>query len=208
MGIIQEYGLTPTFLEELSTCVNSKSYEYRKGEYITNLVNNKSLFAILKKGNISLWKMDEEGNCLYIEKYQKYDLFTKLWHQEDRSELLFLCETDTEIMLIDYQQLIRGCPHPCPKHYMILDCIIKKIIDYTNNLNQKLALLQIKKLEDRILAYLQNQRKEEDNTIILQTSYKELANYLYVDRSSFMRKLKELEEKKKIKRNGKIITIL
>ncbi len=197
---------TLSFYEDLSNCVNAKKVDYHKGEFIS-FHNNKNQFAIIKKGEITLLKTDEEGSCYTIEKLTKNDIFTKIWHQDD-NELVFVCTSDTEIILIDYLSLLRGCNIKCPRHQNILEIFFKQIINYTTKLNQKLALLQIKKMEDRILTYFRSLCVEGKNSFILPMSYKELADYFMVDRSSFMRKLKDMEERKIIKKEGKKIILL
>lgn len=207
MGNEREFELTPSFLETLSSCVNSKRFTYHKGEFLSFFQNSKPQFAFVVKGRVSLKRTDEDGNIYLIEKYHKNDIFTKAWHKLEENELFFLCDTDVELILFDYSLLIKGCNPLCPKHTKILEFFFQKIITYTTYLNQKLALLQMKKMEDRILFFLklhQNEKKEVE----LNLTYKELADYFMVDRSSFMRKLKELENKKQIKKNGKTITIL
>lgn len=207
MGNEDSVLLTSSFLEELSTCVNSKLLSYRKGEFLSFFQNSKNQFALIKRGSISLKRTDEEGNVYLIEKYHKNDLFTKTWHKQEENELFFVCNTDVELILLDCSLLIKGCSSLCPRHTKIVEFFFQKVIAYTTFLNQKLALLQIKKMEDRILFFLK-QHQNDQNQVELTLTYKELADYFMVDRSSFMRKLKELEEKKKIKKNGKIITIL
>ena len=73
-------------------------------------------------------------------------------------------------------------------------------------LHQKITILQKKNMEEKILTYFRiESKKNESKKFEIPITYKELADYLGVDRSSLMRKLNELEQKKKIKKQGKTI---
>ena len=61
-------------------------------------------------------------------------------------------------------------------------------------------------MEEKIMTYFKILSKNENSKKFeIPITYKDLADYLGVDRSSLMRKLNELEGKKKIKKKGRTI---
>lgn len=189
---------TETFIEEIEK--NVSTFSFNKGEFIPLFQSNKKEIALIKKGKVSLMKSDINGNLLYIDHFKKNEMFSKLWIYNEENDLFFVCTTPVELYFLDYTLFIQGT------NQKYLNFFLEKSIQYMTYLHQKITILQKKNMEEKILTYFRiESKKNESKKFEIPITYKELADYLGVDRSSLMRKLNELEQKKKIKKQGKTI---
>ncbi len=179
---------------------NLATVSFNKGEFIPLFQNNKKEIALIKKGKVSLMKSDINGNLIYIDHFIKNEMFSKLWIYNEENDLFFVCNTSAEIYFLDYTLFTQGT------NSKYLNFFLEKSIQYMTYLNQKISILQKKSMEDKLLTYFRIESKKcGSKKFEITITYKELADYLGVDRSSLMRKLNELEKKKKIKKQGKTI---
>ena len=173
---------------------------FKKGEFIPVFQANKKEIALVKSGKVSLMRSDEEGNLLYIDEYNSGEIFSKLWIYNDENDLFLECNTDAEIYFFDYLLFMQNT------NPQFLRFFLDKMMAYIRYLNQKNTILQKKSMEEKLLSYFKVlARKEKNKKFEIPITYKDLADYLGVDRSSLMRKLNELEKKRKIKRSGRTI---
>ena len=148
------------------------------------------------------------------KKYEKIDCLINcagMWISGDISKLdqpiynemndLFIeCNTDCEIYFLDFSLFIQNETN---KYTLFL---LNKMSSCIRKLNKKSTILQKKSMEDKLLTYFRALAKKENaKRFEVPLTFKDLADYLGVDRSSLMRKLNDLEAKKKIKRSGKTI---
>ncbi len=173
---------------------------YKKGEFLPFFQNKKQEILFLQKGKVSLMKSDVHGNLLYIDHFSEHDFFSNMWIYNEENDLFFVCNSDVEVYFVDYTFFTQNSS----SKYLVY--LLDKCISYTYLLNQKISILQKKNMEDKLLSYFRSLASlNEKRRFEIPLTYKELADYLGVDRSSLMRKLKDLENEKKIKRKGKTI---
>ncbi len=187
-----------TFILELFQ--NAKTLTFKKGEFIPLFQRNKKEIAVVKSGDIALMKSDFNGNLIFIDHFTTGNIISKLWIYNEENDLFLVAKTKVEIIFQDYLFFFQS------NNYRAISLLTEKFINYSIHLNQKIAVLQKRNMEDKILAYFHIlAKKYNSNKFELPLTYKDLADYLGVDRSSLMRKLSELEKNKKIKKQGKTI---
>ena len=187
-----------TFIIELTKAL--PVFSFNKGEFIPIFQNNKKEIALIKKGQVSLMKSDINGNLIYIDHFNRYQMFSKLWIYNEENDLFLVCDSPTEILFFDYTLFTQSTN---PK---LLTFFLEKSLQYMNYLNQKITILQKKSMEEKLMTYFKIlSKKENSKKFEIPITYKDLADYLGVDRSSLMRKLNELEVKKKIQKKGRTI---
>lgn len=173
---------------------------FKKGEYIPLFQNSKREIALIKRGEVFLMKSDINGNLLYLDRFKEQQIFSKIWIYNEDNDLFLVCKKNTEIYFLDYTLFMQK------NNSKIMSFLFENFLAYTNYLNQKITILQKKNMEEKIFSYFKILKKEADGKKFeIPISYKDLADYLGVDRSSLMRKLNDLEKKKKIKRQGRTI---
>ena len=87
----------------------------------------------------------------------------------------------------------------------LLEIIMNKLQDK----NERLEILTKKSIRNKILEYLNIMRRKHGSKIVyLPFNFKDLADYLVIDRSAMTREIKYLKEEGFIEVKGKKITIL
>lgn len=185
------------FIEEN---INSEPFLFYKGEFIPIFQSNKQEIAFIKSGIVSLMKSDIHGNLIYIDSFRQGDILSKIWIYNEDHDLFLVCSTKVEIYFLDYSMITMN------SNPRFLQDFLQKILFSMNYLYQKVSILQKKNMEDKLMCYFRIESKKcGSKKFEVPITFKELADYLGVDRSSLMRKLSELEQKKKIKKKGKTI---
>ena len=137
------------------------------------------------------------------------NIFSRSFIMHNEDDLFIITDEDTEIIFFDYNYLLKGCNELCPYHKMIVNQIFDLVLDYTSKINLKMDILTKKSIQEKLFTYFNYlKQKNASLSFTIPFSYKELAEYIAVDRSALMRKLTELEKQKQIKKDGRYITIL
>ena len=198
--------LTDDLILDMSRCVNTRREKYRKGEFIPILSGNRSEIGIILNGTISLMKSDIDGNWLHLTRFKKKELISKLWTYNEENDLFFVSNSETEILFIDTIFFTQSCNPLCARHNKLISYLFDRILKYTKTLNQTITILQKKNMQEKLLSYFKLVAKTTgSHKFELPMTYKELADYLAVDRSAMMRKINELQEKKYLTKKGKTI---
>ena len=113
---------------------------------------------------------------------------------------------ETEVIFIDYYTILKNCNKQCPFHNKLVLALFDLLILDNKQQNEKIELLSKRTVEEKILFFLK-QRMNENNIFKVTTSYKAIAEYLFVDRANLMRELKKMEKKGLIEKKEKMIKI-
>ena len=97
--------------------------------------------------------------------------------------------------------------------YNYFNIFLRNLFDIMNNKfkikNERTRILEQKQIRNKLLEYFDiEQKKTRLNYINLPFSFKDLADYIAVNRSSMFRELKNLKEERLIAVKGKKITLL
>jgi CRP-like cAMP-binding protein len=110
----------------------------------------------------------------------------------------------TEIAVIDYSKIIKGCPNNCPFHNRLVLSLYELLVKDNREQNEKIEMMSKRSVRERIMCFLKK-RANENNVFKVTTSYKAIAEYINVDRSNFMRELNKMEQENLIKKEGRTI---
>ena len=195
------------FKKNLSSCVNVKSKVFYNKELILSYSPIKKKIGFITEGKANIVKTDKEGNTTIMRDLKENDIFSNLFFQETEDEIYIISNGETKVIFIDYYNIIKNCNKACPFHNNIVLTLFDLLIEDNKQQNEKIELLSKRTVEEKILFFLK-QRMNENNIFKVTTSYKAIAEYLFVDRSNLMRELKKMEEKGLIERYEKTIKIL
>lgn len=195
------------FKKNLSNCVNVKSKVFYNKELILSYAPIKKKIGFITKGNANIVKTDKEGNTTIMRDLKENDIFSNLFFQDTEDEIYIISNGETEVIFIDYYNIIKNCNGNCPFHNNLVLTLFDLLIEDNKQQNEKIELLSKRTVEEKIIFFLK-QRMNKKNIFKVTTSYKAIAEYLFVDRSNLMRELKKMEKKGLIKKNEKTIKIL
>ena len=164
------------------------------------IINNTSMIPIYEQ-------IVEQIKALIINgELKENDIFSNLFFQETEDEIYIISNEETEVIFIDYYTILKNCNQGCPFHHKLVLTLFDLLILDNKQQNEKIELLSKRTVEEKILFFLK-QRMNENNIFKVTTSYKAIAEYLFVDRANLMRELKKMEEKGLIEKNEKMIKI-
>ena len=87
--------------------------------------------------------------------------------------------------------------------------ILQILNDKLRDTNNRIQILTKKNIRDKLLAFFENEyRKTRSQKIYLDTSLKDIADYICVNRSAMFRELRNLKDEGFIKVEGRKITLL
>ncbi len=198
-----------TFIDALKSNPNYskslKQLKFKKGQIITNYINNRFNLCIIEKGTADLMRHDYNGNKIIIDRYYENELFGEVFYKiTTNNELFVIAKEETVIYELDYK-LLQQLNNYEDINKMLNDLLLQKII----NLNTKLELISKTTTRDKLLEYFSNLSRKNYNSkkIKLPFSYTDLAAYLSINRSSMMREITSLIEEGFIEKDGKSITL-
>ena len=194
------------FKKNLSSCVNVKRKIFYNKDLILSYSPIKKKIGFINYGKANIVKMDKEGNTTIMRDLKENDIFSNLFFQNTEDEIYIISNGETEVIFIDYYNIIKNCNSNCPFHNNLILTLFDLLILDNKQQNEKIELLSKRTVEEKIIFFLK-QRMNNNNIFKVTTSYKAIAEYLFVDRSNLMRELKKMEEKGLIEKKEKTIKI-
>lgn len=200
-------------ISEKEKCKLLKSFEanthtFRKNEAILSTIQNENMIGIIISGIVQIIKNDYEGNKILIEDLEEGDIFGNTISSIQNVEHNIIVKEDATIIMIDYNQII-NCDTDKDYYITFIKNLLEIVMKKLQEKNERLEILTKKTIRNKILEYLNIMRKKHGSRYIyLPFNFKDLADYLVIDRSAMTRELKYLKEEGFIEIKGKRITIL
>ena len=195
------------FKKNLTNCKNVKTKTFSNKELIlSNYPINKKI-GFITYGKASIMKMDKDGNTTIMRELKENDIFSILFFQESEDEIYIISNEETKVIFIDYYTILKNCNKACSFHNKLILTLFDLLVIDNKQQNEKIELLSKRTVEEKILFFLK-QRMNENKIFKVTTSYKAIAEYLFVDRSNLMRELKRMEEKGLIEKHKNQIKII
>ena len=102
---------------------------------------------------------------------------------------------DTEVLVIDYNRLISSKNFSHNYFNIFFKNIFLIINEKLKDNSERIKILEKKQIRERLLEFFDIEyKKTHSNKIFLKITFKELADYLGVNRSAMFRELKSLKE--------------
>lgn len=194
------------FRKNLSNCVNVSKKVYTNKQLIISNFSTKKQIGFITYGKASIIKTDINGNTTIMRELKEDDIFSNLFFQHSEDEIYIISNNETEVIFIDYYNILKNCNKGCPFHNNLVVTLFDLLIKDNRKQNEKIELLSQKTVRDKIIYFLK-QRMNKDKAFKVTTSYKAIAEYIVVDRSNLMRELNKLEKEGTIEKNKNTIII-
>lgn len=207
MGNLKNKIDSKEIVNDLSNCANAFISNYKSDFILTEFGSNSKVVGIVIKGEIEIIREDEFGNRTILEKLTENSIFAEQLTYFKEDHIYVISKTDCTIMILNYDFLLKRCARNCDNHNQLVSKIAELLIERSNLLSQRIDILSRKTIEEKLMAYFKT-FKQYENKIFIPYSYSNLAEYLCVDRSNMMRELKNMENKKLIKRDKNEIELL
>lgn len=193
--------------KNLSKCVNVHCKTFYNKELILSFSPIKKQIGFILYGQATIVKTDIHGNTSIMRDLKENDIFSNLFFRGTDDEIYIISNKETEVAFIDYYSILKNCGKNCPFHDSLVLSLFDLLIEDNRQQNEKIILLSKRTVREKIECFL-SKRMNEEHIFKVTTSYKAIAEYLFVDRSNLMRELTKMEEEHLIQRDGRIIKIL
>lgn len=202
-------GLTSLQKAKLLNKLESHTYNFSKNEEIFSKFKNTNILCILLEGHAKIISTNYLGEENLIEELFENDIFGTNFSSVNNPDCQVITLEDSQVLLIDYNKLI-NIKNINYSYYNIFIFNLFQILNTKlKETNDRIQILTKKNIRDKLLAFFENEyRKNHSQIIYLPSNFKDLADYLSINRSAMFRELKSLKDEHFIKINGKKITLL
>ena len=202
-------GISELQKTKLKKLLQAHTYKFNKGEEILQTSKNENIICILLEGQANIVNISYNGEEYISEKLYENSIFGTYISGIDYNEYQIRAVEPSTVLVIQHKKLME--PENLEHKYFniffynIYSIVTKKLRDNNN----RIKILTQKSIREKLLAYFENSYKiSRSKYIYLETNFKDLADYLSINKSAMFRELKNLKDEHFIKVDGKRITLL
>ncbi len=188
-----------SFSQIKQLCIIVGFKKAKKGEIIYFSNSELPRIFLLKKGNIKIVAVDEDGNETIKDIIQKGDLFGELTLEADIQSNEYAKALTDEVsicsfLLSDFENLIKQHPNLALSYTKFVGFKMKRIKNSYANLMSKDALSRLKSF---FIDWAEREGKWEDSKVVLENylTQSDISQIICTSRQTTVQLLKELEEK-------------
>ena len=202
-------GLTKFQINKLFDLLGVHIYKFSKNQEVLPTIKNKNIDGIILDGHAQILNIEYNGNEIIIENLYKDSVFGTNISLTNSENYQIIAKQNTEVLVIDYDKLIN--PKNLTHNYF--NIFFRNLFDIINTKikekNERIKVLEKKQIREKLLEYFEMEHKKSRlNNIYLPFSFKDLADYLAINRSAMFRELKHLKEDKFIEIKNRRVTLL
>lgn len=202
-------GLTKAQITKLYKLLEVHTYKYKSGKKILPTIRHDNIIGIILNGYVQIINTEYNGNEIVKENLYKDYIFGSNISLTNSEDCQILAKEDTEVLVIDYNRLISSKNFSHNYFNIFFKNIFLIINEKLKDNSERIKILEKKQIRERLLEFFDIEyKKTHSNKIFLKITFKELADYLGVNRSAMFRELKSLKEEKFIKIDNNKITLL
>jgi len=195
--------------QKLLKHLEASTLKFKPNSVISSMIREDNIIGIITKGYIQIIKTDYNGNRIIIDELEENDIFGTLLFSLKKNEYNVLAKEETEIIIIDYDQILSNEPTNKEYYNQFLKNLLTIIMRKIQEKNERIEILTKKTIRNKLLEYFDIiSKKQGSKYIYLPFNFTDLADYLAVDRSAMSRELKYLKEEGFIAIKGKKIELL
>ena len=179
-----------------------------KDAKVLSTLKNDNVIGIVLSGLIHVIRTDYNGNRTLIEELEENDVFGSLLFTFNSEELEMIAKEETRIIVIDYSSIIATTSTRYDFYNQFMQNLLLLLSSKMQEKNERIGILTKKTIRDKLLEYFRlRSKKTGSRNIYLPFTFKELADYLAVDRSAMSRELGYLKDEGLIETIGKRIVL-
>lgn len=182
-----------------------KRYEENSIIYIQNEIC--TTVDIILEGKVCIQKIGIDGDILTIVNYSSGDILGgSLAFSKSNQYPMTVVSHSKSVVLHIHKELILNL---CQNNRIFLSKFLESLSSKTLILTDKIKLISMKSIRDKIIEFLAYEYYRQDNTLIqLKVSKKELAERFGIQRPSLFRELRKMKDEELIDYDSSSIKIL
>ena len=184
-------------------------YNFKKNQEILPTIKYENILSIILQGHAQIINIEYNGNEIIMENLYKDDIFGTNISATNSEYTQIIAKEDTKVLVIDYDKLV----NPLNLKYTYFNIFLMNLFDIINTKfkekNERVKILEKKQIREKLLEYFEiEHKKTRQRNIYLPFTFRDLADYLAVNRSAMFRELKHMKDEKFIEVNDRKITLL
>ena len=201
--------LTKSQINKLYDLLGVHIYTFNDNQEILPTIKNENIIGIILDGYAQILNIEYNGNEIITENLYKNSIFGSNISLTNSENYQIIARQETTVLVIDYDKLIN--PKNLVHNYF--NIFLRNLFDIINikfkEKNERIKILEKKQIRDKLLEYFEMENKKSRlRSIYIPFSFKDLADYLAVNRSAMFRELKHLKDEKFIEIKNRRITLL
>ena len=203
-------GISELQRNKLFKLLEAHIYDFHENEEILQTIRGKNIICIILEGSAKMIEINYNGDENLIEQLENESVFgTAISNMNDQDCQIRSTSTRTKIVVFDYNNIINFKNTNHNYYNIFFNNLFDIIHAKLRERNDRIRILTKKTIRDKLLAYFEYEyTKTRSKFIYLPNNFKQLSDYLAINRSAMFRELKSLKEENFIKIDGKRITLL
>ena len=202
-------GLTKSQKNKLFDLLGVHIYQFNKNQEVLPTIKNENIVGIILDGYAQILNIEYNGNEIIIEHLYKDSVFGSNISLTNSENYQIIAKQITSVLVIDYDKLV----NPKNLSHNYFNIFFRNLFDIINikmrEKNERIKILEKKQIREKLLEYFEIEHKKSRlNSIYLPFSFKDLADYLAINRSAMFRELRHLKDEKFIEVKNRKITLL
>lgn len=183
-------------ISSMLTCLDSKTKNYKKNEYILREGDFTGSICFILKGNVVISKIDFWGNQNVLSKLSPSDHFAESFAASKLKVAVdAIATSDCVIMFVPIASITKICSNACGYHIALMNNLMELIACKNIYLTSKISHMAKRTTKDKLMSYLMTMSKTKgSDTFTIPFNRQELADYLSVDRSAMSNELSKLRD--------------
>ena len=181
----------------LLACLNTHTKTYLADEYIFFTGDQVNYVSIILSGAVEVIKENPAGNRHIMSFLGPSHIFGEgiVCTSKRISPATTRAAKESKILFVPYERITRSCSNACSFHSQLVQNMMMILAEKNFHLNNKIELLMLKGMREKIAAYLLNEfQKRNSSTFQIIPNRNELAEYLNVSRPSMCRELARMKD--------------
>lgn len=198
-------------ISEMLTCLAAKKRVYKKDTYIKYEGDPADFIGIVLDGTIQILQDDYKGNRNITSAFGPGHLFAESFACAAISTLpvSIFAATDCTILFLSIQKILYPCTQACYFHSKLIQNLLKIVSRKNMLLNKKLSNVSHKTTSEKLMAYLNDQAKENHSLeFTIPYNRQALADYLGVERSALSAEISKLKKQGILENNRSYFKLL
>lgn len=200
-GILQNCplfsGVDAAETEAMLGCLNARKVEADKDTYIFREGDPADFVGVVLSGAVRVVRTDFYGNQSILGQVEPGGVFGEAFSCAGAQALpvSVVVAQPTSVLLLDLKRVLHVCPRGCTFHGRMITNLVQALAQKNFHLNQRLDIASRRTTRDKLLAYLTDQAKRQNNAeFTIPFDRQTLADYLGVERSAMSAELSKLQK--------------
>lgn len=201
--------LSKSQINKLYDLLGVHIYNFNKNEEILPTIKNENIIGIIIEGYAQIINIEYNGNEIILEDLIENSIFGSNISATNNEDCQIVAKQDTQVLVIDYNKLL----NPANLKHNYFNIFLRNLFDIINDrfkeTNERMKVLEKKQIREKLLEYFEIQHKKTRlKYIYLPFSFRDLSDYLAINRSAMFRELKHLKDENLIEVHNRKITLL